>query len=128
MLEVRDVAIAIVPELNAEGENEWIVYFINMKNYALDAVLINAEGKGIIDGEERRTAVMRFFIDKAEPCSAKKLEILMPEAFVLNNQYWVSFYEGPNICDKKFVFDANTIDEANLVSVPLINRPGIYVK
>lgn len=128
MEEVRDIAIAIVPEGKGKEEKQWTVYILNMKNAPIRNVLINAEGRGLIDGEERHTATLRFFFDKLEALSSRSVEIIMPEAFALNNQYWVSFYEGERVFDKRYVFAANTISEDRLVMVPLLDKPGVFIR
>jgi hypothetical protein len=125
---VKDVAIAIVPEKNTSNEREWLVYFLNMKDKPLESVIINAEGRGMVNGHEKHTATMRFFLEKVEAGTSKKIEMILPEAFALNNQYWVSFYEGDKIFDKKFIFAANTINEDRMVIIPLLNKSGIMVK
>lgn len=125
--EVKDIAVAVVLEMDNEGVEEWAVYFLNMKNEAVDTVLINAVGSGLIAGEERHTATLRFLLSRVEAETYKKVELLLPEAFALNNQYWVSFYEGKNIFEKKYIFAANTIDKTKLVNVPLIDKPGLFV-
>lgn len=125
--EVKNVSIAIVPEKLGTGEPEWVVYFLNLKDVAVNSVLINAEGRGMIGGEERHTATLRFFLDKVEARSYKKFEMILPEAFALNNQYWVSFYVDQNIFDKKYIFAANTINQDRLVIVPLLDKPGVVV-
>lgn len=125
--EVKNISIAIVPENLASGEPEWVVYFLNLKDVPVSSVLINAEGRGMVAGEERHTATMRFFLDKVEAKSFKKFEMILPEAFALNNQYWVSFYIDQTIFDKKYIFAANTINQDRLVIVPLLNKPGVLV-
>jgi hypothetical protein len=126
--EVKDVAIAIVPELNAHNEYEWTVCILNYKKSPLTSVLINAEARGMIDGEERHTSVMRFYIEELGPGMYKKFEMLMPDTFELNNQYWVSFYEDGKIYEKKFVFAANTVSIDRLVMVPVLGKSGVMMK
>jgi|694.fasta_scaffold01302_6 hypothetical protein len=126
--EVRDVAIAIVPELNEHQEYDWMVHFLNLKDKPLTSVLINAEARGMIDGVEKHTAVMRFYIEEVGAQSSKKFEMLMPDTFLLNNQYWVSFYEDGQIFEKKFVFAANTISRDRMVMIPVLSRAGVMMK
>jgi len=126
--EVKDIAIAIVPELNEAGAREWSVFFLNLKDIAVDSVLINATGRGRVNGEEKHTATLRFFLDHIEPQSAKRFEMILPEAFALNNEYWVSFYQDKNIFDKKYIFAANSISEDRTVIIPILNKPGVMVK
>ncbi len=125
--EVKNIAIAIAPVKLDSNEPQWSVYFLNLKDVAVETVLINAEGRGLIAGEEKHTAIMRFFIDKVEAKSFKKFEMILPDAFALSHQYWVSFYEGKNIYEKKYIFAANSINQDRMVMVPLIDKPGIFV-
>jgi hypothetical protein len=46
----------------------------------------------------------------------------------LNNEYWVSFYIGKNIYDKKFIFLPESISEDNFTRVPFINRMGVIIR
>ncbi len=126
--DVKDVAIAIVPELNEHQEYDWLVYFLNLKNKPLSSVIINAEARGMIAGTEKHTAVMRFYMEEILGQSCKKFEMLMPETFELNNQYWISFYEDGKIFEKKFVFVANTISIDRMVMIPILNKPGVIMK
>jgi hypothetical protein len=54
--------------------------------------------------------------------------MLMPDTFLLNNQYWVSFYEDGQIFEKKFVFAANTISRDRMVMIPVLSRAGVMMK
>jgi hypothetical protein len=105
-----------------------MVHFLNLKDKPLTSVLINAEARGMIDGVEKHTAVMRFYIEEAGAQSSKKFEMLMPDTFLLNNQYWVSFYEDGQIFEKKFVFAANTISRDRMVMIPVLSRAGVMMK
>jgi hypothetical protein len=126
--EVNEIAIAIVPETSNGEDYDWTVYFLNLKNVSITSVLINAEARGLIDGEERHTATMRFYIEEIAARSSKKFELLMPDTFALNNQYWVSFYENGKIYEKKFYFAANTINRDRMVMIPLLETTGVMVQ
>jgi hypothetical protein len=43
----------------------------------------------------------------------------------LNNEYWVSFYIGDKIFDKKFIFVPDTITEKNLTFIPELEQYGV---
>jgi hypothetical protein len=125
--EVKDIAIAIVPDHLASESPEWSVYFLNLKEVAVSSVFINAEARGVVNGEEKHTAILRFFLKDVEARSYKKFELIMPDTFALNNQYWVSFYENEKIFDKKYLFAANSISQDRLVNVPLLDKPGVII-
>lgn len=126
--EVTNVGIAIVPEHPESDQTEWSVYFLNMKDTEITSVLINAEARGMVGGEEKHTATLRFFLKDVAAKSFKKFELVLPDTFALNNQYWVSFYEEGKIFDKKYIFAANSISQDRLVVVPLLNKPGVLVQ
>jgi hypothetical protein len=51
----------------------------------------------------------------------------MEDVFSLSNEYWVSFYVGNVIHDKKFIFLPETISEQFLTNVPVINKKGVMI-
>ena len=51
---VKDVLIALVPEEISEN-TIWRAVIINLKDSEIDTVLINAEAKGMVHGEEKHT-------------------------------------------------------------------------
>lgn len=126
--EVHDIAIAIVPEKNEANETEWSVYFFNFKETPIESVLINASAAGVVDGEEKHTATVRFFIEILQPLSYKKIEVILPEALRLNNRYWVSYYEGKTIYEKKYLISADSNIPDNFMIVPFLNKPGLIVQ
>lgn len=125
--EVKDIAIAMVPDHPGSASTEWSVYFLNLKTVTVSNVLINAEARGMVGGEEKHTATLRFFLKDVEANSFKKFELIFPDTFALNNQYWVSFYEDGKIFDKKYIFAANTISQDRMVVIPLLNKPGVMI-
>ena len=125
---VKGVAVAIVPEINNEGAQEWAVYVLNLKTNAITGVLVSSQGYGEIEGEMVKTSQLRHFLEDIDPGSFKKVEIIMENTFHLNNQYWVSFWEDGQMLDKKFIFLPDSIQEANLVKVPFLNAKGIIIK
>jgi hypothetical protein len=56
------------------------------------------------------------------------IEPIQKEVFGLNNEYWVSFYIGSNIFDKKFIFLPESITEDNFIRIPFIDRPGVMIR
>ncbi|MBL0047276.1 MAG: hypothetical protein IPP32_04165 [Bacteroidetes bacterium] len=125
---VEDVALAIVKEENELAETIWNSYLINLKNDKLDAVLVTSTGYGFLNDEKVNTSTLRHFLDSVEPKSFVKIEPIIEDVFGLNNEYWVSFYLGKNLYDKKFIFLAETILEENLIHVPVINKRGVMIK
>jgi len=126
---VEDIAIAAVPQSNIlGGQDEWYIYLISMKSETLTNVLISSRGYGQVGEENVKTSELRHFVAEVPPQSFVKIEPIMSELFALNNQYWVSFYVGEQLYDKKYVFLAESIQPANLTEVPLMGQKGILLR
>ena len=100
--EIEDIAIAVVP--SEEDNTVWEVYMINLKEEGLENVIVASKGYGIYKGEGVKTSVLRHYLGSFEPLDIRMIEPIQKEVFGLNNEYWVSFYIGKNIYDKKFIF------------------------
>jgi hypothetical protein len=124
--EVEDIAIAVVP--GEEDSSVWEVYMINLKEEGLDNVIVASRGYGTYKGEEVKTSVLRHFLGAFEPLDIRLIEPIQKEVFGLNNEYWVSFYIGSNIFDKKFIFLPESITEDNFIRIPFIDRPGVMIR
>jgi hypothetical protein len=125
---VEDIALAVVKEENGEGETDWNVYLINLKNERIEGVLVTSKGYGIRDGDDVKTSVLRHFLDTIEPHSFSRVEPIVEELFGLNNEYWVSFYLNKVMHDKKYVFLAESICEENFITIPVIGKKGVMIK
>mgnify|MGYP006175392359 FL=1 len=124
---VEDIFIAVVLESETPSQRLWSVYLINIKNERLETILITSKGYGTKDGVDVKTSVLRHMIDHLEPNSFAKVEIIDEAVFGLNNEYWLSYYIGKDIFDKKFIFLPESIVESNLIKIPLINKPGVMI-
>lgn len=130
MPKVENISVAVVKELNEEKTAEvYNVYLINLKKSTIKNTLVTSKGYGqnAETGEQVKTSVLRHFIGDVDPKSYVKIEPIIEEVFGLSNEYWVSFYEGNEILDKKFVFLAESITEKNMINVPVINKRGVMI-
>lgn len=125
---VEDIAIAVIKEENAEGEVQWNVYLLNLKEVPIEGVLVSSRGYGVKNGEKVQTSTLRHFLDVVPAKTFVKIEPIMEELFALGNEFWVSFYQDHAMYDKKYVFVAETIKEENFTLVPLINKRGVMIK
>lgn len=125
---VTDVAVAIVTEKNELNQDEWNVYLLNLKDKAIEGVLVSSRGYGELNQEKRATSELRHFLDVVDKKSYAKIEPIIEEVFGLNNEYWVSFYLDNKMYDKKFIFLPETIAKTNLIPIPLINKKGVLIK
>ena len=122
---VEGVAIAIAVEQNELGEEVWNVFLLNNNPFYLDNVLVASRGYGMHEGKEVKTSVLRHMFEQVPPKSAVKVEPIDPGIFHITNEYWVSYYVGQKIYDKKYVFVPESIIAENLVDIALLNAKGI---
>lgn len=124
---VENVSVAVVKEQNEVNQTVWNVYLINHNPVTIEGVLVTSKGYGEKDGRKLETTTLRHFLDEVEPESYKKIEPIMDDVFGLTNEYWVSFYKEKVMFDKKFIFLAETIIKKNLITVPVIEKPGVMI-
>jgi hypothetical protein len=121
---VTGVKLAIAKE-KVNGNIEWAVYIINLNLIELNTVLITSKGYGIIDGEEKKTSTLRHMIQELGAESMAKVEPIDPALFVLNNEYWISYYILDQIFDKKFIFTVGSMDPSNMTFIPELGLEGV---
>lgn len=125
ILPVEGVQVAIVKQVSILNEENWSVYLINHNDFEIDNILVVTKGYGNINGEEKKTSVLRHMIDNVSARSVGLIELIQKELFVLNNEFWVSYFVGKQIYDKKFVFVEGSINDENLVQIPFMEEKGV---
>jgi hypothetical protein len=125
---VENVAIAIVKEKDEHDNDVWNSYLINLKDHLIEAVIVTSTGYGEIKGETVKTSTLRHFLNEVPANSFAKIEPLLEDVLTLSNEYWLSFYEGKNILDKKYIFLPDTLNEDNFVTIPIIKKRGVMIK
>ncbi len=130
ILKVEDLAIAIVPRLEHEEDHEdfWDTWLLNFKDEPIRSVLVNSNGYGVINGEQRRTTTLRYFWDEIGPLEAVKIEPVQKEVLGIANEYWVSFSFNAYLYDKKYVFVPGSLDVMNFTEIPFLNRKGVMIR
>lgn len=108
---VEDVSMAVVRETDG-ADAEWGVYLINQKEVDIDNIIVASKGYGKLNDQEVKTSTLRHFFD----------------VFGLNNEYMLTFYIDKMIYDRKYIFVPDSIVEENLISIPLVDKPGILIK
>jgi hypothetical protein len=123
---VDGIKITIARNINEENEAEWNVYLINRSKTDIDTVLVTSRGYGFDkNGEPIKTSELRHFHKQCAAGEIIKIEMITPEVFHLNNEYWVSYYIGNQIFDKKFIFVPDSIREENLIHIENLNLEGV---
>ena len=121
------VSIAIVPD-GIENDREWNVYVVNTKNEEIKNVMITSNGYGEINNKKMQTSTLRWYFEKMAASSFAMVEPIMEEVFGLSNEYWVSYFANNVLYDKKFIFLPESIQEGNLITIPVIQKKGILIK
>jgi len=125
--EVKDIAVAVALEGENAESKTWYVYIINLKKEPIENVLITSKGYGEKDGEQVKTSILRHMIPLIESNAFKLIETIDEQTFGLNNEYWVSYYIGNQIYDKKFIFLPESIIDSNFIKIPVVNKPGVMI-
>ncbi|PWH84644.1 hypothetical protein [Brumimicrobium oceani] len=126
--EVKDVYVAIVQELGEDNTIVHDVYLLNESEDVLEQVLITSKGYARNEKNEKvETTTLRKDLGGLIPFSAQKVEPIMEDVMALTNEYWVCYWIGNKMYDKKFVVQANLIKEENLEYIPTLNLKGVLV-
>ncbi|MEO6148689.1 MAG: hypothetical protein ABIN95_12440 [Mucilaginibacter sp.] len=125
---VKDIAVGVALESENIESKIWYVYLINLKKEPIENVLITSRGYGEKDGKQVKTSTLRHMFPKLEPGAFVVIEPIDEETFGLTNEYWLSYYSGKDIYDKKFIFLPESIVDMNLIKLPVVNKPGVMIK
>lgn len=127
---VEGISIALV-ELPLEGAApEYVVYMLSNREDIIEGIIVTSTGYGTdpSTGQEIKTATLRKGIEVMLPAEAARIELMMPELFGINNEYWVSFWVNDVMYDKRFVFEVGSIDPKKFVDIPHLNAKGIILE
>ncbi|WP_276498593.1 hypothetical protein [Pontibacter litorisediminis] len=123
---VEGIAVAVARTTDASTDQPaWNVYLLNNNNFPIENVLVASKGYGVVEGEEVKTSVLRHMFERVEAKSFVQVEPIDPAIFHINNEYWVSYYIGRQIYDKRFVFVPDTIVEDNLIEINMLQMQGV---
>lgn len=118
----KDVHVAIVREWNDNFlSKDWNAYIINDRPDAIEMVLVVSKGfKG-----DQKTSTMRHGIGFIGPKSFEKIELVHEDVLPMNNEFFVTFFAEDKLFERRFLFPKNSVNEAALKYIPLIEKEGI---
>lgn len=122
---VANVTLAVGRSRTEGLADEWKVYLINNNDFPIENTLVASKGYGEKNGEQQQTSILRHYLDTISENSAVLVEPLDPSVFHLNNEYWVSYYIGKQIFDKRFVFVPDSIADENISYIKEIAMEGV---
>ena len=131
--EVENVFVAAVQSREFGSSDDfmekvWYIYLVNDSDFNLDSVMVVSKAFGTIDGEMKKTSLLRHAFIKIPAVSVVKVEMLEKSVTTLNNEFMVTFFIGNTLYDKKFTFNANSISEKNVEEVPILFVDGVIVR
>jgi hypothetical protein len=117
-LPVEQVAMAVVP---SKEHHLWQVYLINRNKHSLETILVTSKGYH----EDQKTSLLRHAIPHLEAGSLALIESISPEVFHFTNEFWISFYIGTQIYDKKYIYLPSSINASNLSYIEQLKLKGV---
>jgi energy-converting hydrogenase Eha subunit E len=127
--EVENVFVAAVQEWSDDFmEKVWFAYLVNDSDFLIESVMVVSKAFGTIDGEMKKTSLLRHAFIEIPPVSVMKIEMIYKSVLALNNEFSVSYFIGNKLYDKKFIFKANSINETATEEVPILFVEGIIVR
>lgn len=126
---VENVFLAAIQEWSDDFvEKVWNIYLINDSDFDLDSIMVVSKAFGTIDGEMKKTSLLRHAFVQIPSVSVVKVEMVEKSVLVLNNEFMVTYFIGNTLYDKKFIFKANSINEKEVEEVPILFVDGVIVR
>jgi hypothetical protein len=127
--EVENVFLAAVAEWSDDFmEKIWNVYIVNDSDYLIDNVMVVSSANGSIDGEMKKTSLLRHAFLEIPAVSVQKVEMIEKNVLQLNNEFMVTYFLNGSLYDKKFTFKKNFPDKEEIEEVPILFVDGFVVR
>lgn len=127
--QVENVFVAAVQEWNDDFmKKTWYAYLINDSDYLLEGAMVVSSASGMINGEPRKTSMLRHAFVEIQPVSVMKIELIEDSVLVLDNQFMVTYFIDNVLYDKTYTFKAHSIHEDYASEVPLLFKDGIMIE
>lgn len=127
--QVENVFLAAVQEWSDDFmEKVWYIYLVNDSDFNLDSVMVVSKAFGTIDGEMKKTSLLRHAFMEVPAVTFVKVEMVEKSVLALNNEFMVTFFISNTLYDRKFTFKANSITPDYVEEVPLLFVDGVIVR
>ncbi|HEY4617325.1 MAG TPA: hypothetical protein VIH09_03945 [Flavobacterium sp.] len=127
--EVENVFVAAVQEWSDDFmEKVWYAYLVNDSDFLIESVMVVSKAFGTIEGEMKKTSLLRHAFVEVPPVSVVKIEMMEKSVLALNNEFMVTFFMDNKLYDKKFIFKAQSVNEESTEEVPILFVEGIIVR
>lgn len=126
---VENVFLAAVQEWSDElMQKVWYVHLVNDSDYDLDSVMVVSKAFGMLDGEMKKTSLLRHAFVKVPSVSVVKIELLDDSVLRLNNEFMITYFIDNTLYDKKFIFKSQSITPDYVEEVPILFVDGVIVR
>jgi hypothetical protein len=126
---VENVFLAAVAEWSDDFlENIWNVYIINDSDYLIANVMVVSSASGTVDGEMKKTSLLRHAFLEIPAVSVQKVEMIEKNVVQLNNEFMVTYFLNGSLYDKKFIFKKNFPDKEEIEEIPILFVDGFVVR
>ena len=126
---VENVFLAAVSEYSDDfGENIWNVYLVNDSDFNLESVMIVSSASGTLNGEMKKTSLLRHAFIEIPAVSAVKVEMIEKSVLQLNNEFMVTYFIENTLFDKRFIFKKHFDTLSEIEEVPILFVDGIVVR
>ena len=126
---VENIALALVELPIENAEPEYIVFLINNRDDIMEGIIVTSSGFGVhpTTGESIKTSTLRKGIEVMIPGEVARIEPIMPDLFAISNEFWVSFWVDEIMYDKRFVFEAGSINPKEFKLIAALHAKGILL-
>lgn len=126
---VENVFLAAIQEWSDDFmEKVWYAYLVNDSDFLIESVMVVSKAFGTIDGEMKKTSLLRHAFVSVPPVSVMKIEMIEKSVLVLNNEFMLTFFIDDKLYDKKFIFKSHSISEDFVEEVPILFVDGVIVR
>ena len=126
--QVENVYVAAVQEWNDDFmQKTWYAYLINDSDFTLEGAMVVSSASGTINGEVRKTSMLRHAFVEIPPVSFVKIELIEDSVLVLDNQFMVTYFIDNVLYDKTYTFKAHSIHEDFVEEVPILFKDGVMI-
>ena len=126
---VENVFLAAVQEWSDDFmEKVWYIYLVNDSDFDLDSVMVVSKAFGTLNGEMRKTSLLRHALVEMPAVSAVKIEMIESSVLALNNEFMLTYFIGNTLYDRKYTFKAGILGKQILEEVPILFKDGVIVR
>ena len=127
--EVENVFLAAVSEFSDDfGEHVWNVYLVNDSDFDIESVMVVSKAFGTIDGEMKKTSLLRHAFVHVPAVSVVKVEMIEKSVLQLNNEFMLTYFIKDTLYDKQFIFKKHFDTQGEMEEVPILFVDGFVVR